>query len=81
MSTPAARAEVEAREVRALADDLHDALFARQPFAATAVGVAGHDDEVPDVTPAGDERWSAVLGALEGGPVPSTRRPSTARAA
>ena len=46
---------------RALADSVHSASLARDPFVATMLGVPGHDAEVPDVRRAADERFRSVL--------------------
>ena len=46
---------------RELADAVHAASLARDPFVATQLGVPGHDTEVPDVRRRADDAFRAVL--------------------
>ena len=50
--------------IRALADDLHERVVARDPFGATMLGVPGYDALVPDVRRAADEAHRSAVTAL-----------------
>jgi len=48
---------------RQLADDFHASWLAANPFAASMLGVAGYDDQVPDASRAGEETRRSQLRA------------------
>ncbi len=54
------------RTIDALCDQFVEDYSALDPIAATAIGVAGHDDRLTDLSPAGyDERIALVRAAVE----------------
>jgi uncharacterized protein (DUF885 family) len=46
---------------RELADRFHEQWLAHNPFAASMYGIPGYDDQVPDVSAAGEERWRSTV--------------------
>ena len=52
------------QEVLALADELDALRWEISPFAATMLGIAGHDDRVPDVSRAGEARFRAAAASI-----------------
>ena len=61
----------------AIADGYIDELAALDPIAATGMGVAGHDDRLPDLSPDGaaarDALYARTLAALDAAPIESDR--------
>lgn len=51
-------------DVRILADEVHAAVSAADPFGATTLGVPGHDAEVPDLSRAAEDAHAARMRAL-----------------
>ncbi|HZR54956.1 MAG TPA: DUF885 domain-containing protein [Streptosporangiaceae bacterium] len=47
---------------RDLADRFHERWLAKNPFAATILGIPGYDDLVPDESEQGEQAWRAEIG-------------------